>query len=623
MTRTATAFLLAAVAAASAPAQPIHFTDVTQHAGIDHVHVDPQYLMGAGCAFLDYDGDGWMDVLFSGSALSPSLYRNRGDATFEDATEAAGLLPIRGRAYGMGAACADYDNDGDTDVYLVAMRGNVLLRNDGDGSFTDVTDAAGVRNYQWSTGAAFGDYDGDGLLDLYVGNYIKQLSYPNHVPFPNTLYHNEGDGTFRDVTLGTGVAGAGTTLAVSWSDYDGDGDVDLIVANDFGAFVQPNRLYRNDGPPTAPGHAEWKFTEVSAAAGSDIQIYCMGIAAGDYDRDLDFDYYFTNLGRNVLLGNQGGGVFADVTTACKVEGTYDPYQAPLFATSWGCGFHDFDRDGFVDLYVSNGHIPAAPEIANSVDTPKFLYRNDGAGAFQDVSLAAGVEDKKIGRGCAFADYDNDGDVDILQANVNARPVLFRNDSANASHWLHLRPRGVLSNRDGAGTRIVADIGSAKLLREANANYSFESASDPGVQFGLAGEREVKALTARWLSGVEHTLVHVGADQSLPLVEPRTTIAGVEFPAVLTAGTSALVKVTIQNHATVAVTGQLVLELRAKGGVFPVDGVAFSTAPNAAATASIAFVAPPAGVGHAVELVLGVVDPAGGIDQRTAVVLLQP
>ena len=346
---------------------PIAFTDVTTAVGIDWVQVDRRFRMGAGGAFLDYDGDGWQDVLLSGGDSTPTLYRNLNGTSFQRVENAAFPRSL-GQSY-MCVTVGDIDNDGDPDVFFGRFGPNLLFRNDGGGVFTDITTPS-LRGAvsEWTTTAAFGDYDNDANLDLYIGNYVMRPSfYPMHRPTPNELHRGNGDGTFADVTTPT-VAGAGTALATAWTDFDADGDVDIFLGNDFGAFVEPNQVYRNDGP-SALG-TERGFSSVSQQLSADIGVFCMGIAIGDIDRDLDFDYYFTNLGRNVLLRNDGSA-FADITTATRTELTFDLNTSSpvLFATSWGTGFHDFDNDGWLDLYVSNGHIPSAPEIDNA-DGPR-------------------------------------------------------------------------------------------------------------------------------------------------------------------------------------------------------------------------------------------------------------
>ncbi len=510
--------VLGALAVGAAAQSSLVLSDVTQSVGIDWVQVDPVTMMGAGGAFLDYDGDGWMDVLLSGGDSTPKLYRNTmNGASFVPVANA--VFPPAFGDEGTNVTVGDIDNDGDPDVFFGRRGFNLLFRNDGGGVFTDITTPtmAGEWN-RFTTSAAFGDFDSDGNLDLYVGNYIIPGSiFPNHTPEPNRIYRGHGDGTFTEITTPM-LAGAGCTLATAWTDFDDDGDVDMMVANDFGDTVLPNKLYRNDGA-TFGG---WQWTEVSAAMDFDIAIYCMGIAIGDIDRDLDFDYYFTNLGRNVLLRNDGSS-FADITTASGTELTFDPDTVPeLLATSWGTGFADFDCDGWLDLYVSNGHIPAAPFIANGTHTRNVLYRHDGPSmTFTEV---ASPLDNGIGRGAAFADYDNDGDVDILQVNINGAPVLMRNDSALAGHWMKVRLFGRQSNCDGLGARIDAHLGDWIARREVSRNFSYQASSEPAAHFGLGDVNSVERLHVRWPSGTEQDLHGLGVDRPYQLIEPVVTVS---------------------------------------------------------------------------------------------------
>jgi ASPIC and UnbV/FG-GAP-like repeat len=612
---------LAAVAAASATAfaqTPPRFTEVAAGAGIDFAQQDNTFYMGAGCAFCDIDADSDFDVILTGGIGTPRVYLNDGDGTFTATPAGQRIALLRNYTRSMGLACADVESDGDQDVLFANLGVNVFARNDGRGWFEDDAESAGLNDTRWSTAAAFGDYDNDGFLDVYVGNYIEKSAFPAHDPWPNALLRNRGDGTFEDVTTLTKTGGNGTTLAVSFSDYDNDGDADLFVGNDFGAFVEPNRLYRNDGF----GGERWRFTEVSQSLGADLAIYCMGIAAGDYDGDLDLDYYFTNLGRNVLLRNDGPLGFSDVTTAAGCEGTHDPIQTALLATSWGIGFHDFDHDRDVDLFVSNGYVPAAPQIANSLDTPNFLYVNDGANHLLDQAPTAGVADKKIGRGCAFADYDKDGDVDILQANINGKVNLFRNDAPNPARSLRVVLEGWKSNRDGAGARLVADVGDRTLVREANAGYSFEASNDPGVHFGLGAASEVDDLAIRWPSGIEQRLLRVGAAPEQRVVEPRGTIAsGPAAPATLAPGTSFNATFALGNHTAVSQTfawrlavenGGATTILAEQGGSFP---------PGHSGPITVAATLPPGALGES-RLVLTLQDAFDGRDQRASDILIR-
>ena len=401
--------------AAAPGARPIlRFTDVTAAAGIDWSHPDGE--IGASGMLRDLDGDGCPDVLVGGERDGPRLYRNRCDGTFVDVTAAAGLLPVTGL---MSFAVADVDGDGDQDLYIAADGGGQLWLNAGDGTFARAA-GSGTEGSGFVAAAAFADYDRDGDQDLYVGTYVAGGDFPNLVGGPNALYQNQGDGTFRDVAADLGVAGAGTTLAALWQDLDGDGWVDLIVCNDFGAEVEGNRVYRNRGGAG--------FEDVSARWGLDQRIYCMGVDSADIDGDGDADVYLTNLGRNVLLENRLPDGFIDVTEARGVAMGRDPADDSVLLSSWGVAFDDFDGDGRAELFVSTGFVPTDPGLANTADARSALFRlAPGTDVYVDEAAAAGVGAPSYGRGVSCADFDGDGDIDILQVSIKGPPRLFRND----------------------------------------------------------------------------------------------------------------------------------------------------------------------------------------------------
>jgi hypothetical protein len=422
-------------------AAEVQFVDVTTAAGITFHHKNgakgekhPPETMGSGVAFLDYDNDGWPDLYFVNSAGPGALYHNRRDGTFEETTERAG---VANSGYGMGCAAADYDNDGDTDLYITCYGPNILYRNNGDGTFTDVTDEAGVGNPGLSTGAAFADYDRDGDLDLYVANYIEyrpELNQPclrakkvrvycgpeAFDPQPDVFYRNNGDGTFTDITKAVGLLPyASKELGAVFCDYDNDGDSDLYVAGD----RTPNLLYRND---------RGRFTEVGVSSGVAYNeegkaLAGMGVAAGDYDNDGLFDFFVTNYQweTNSLYRNMGNGFFVDVTFP---TGLGVPSLAFL---AWGAIFFDYDNDGDRDLFVANGHLDDNVELFDTVTYPQQsqLFRNEEKGRFVDVTNVAGpgLASKWVSRGAAVGDYDNDGDLDIVVSNNNQRALLLRND----------------------------------------------------------------------------------------------------------------------------------------------------------------------------------------------------
>ena len=510
----------------------IHFVDVTTAAGINFRHINgaegayhlPETL-GAGGAFFDADNDGdldiylvnsgyWQDSLSTDEAHSV-LYRNNGDSTFTDITTTAGV-GNRGN-YGQGATCADYDNDGDVDLYVTNFGVNVLYRNNGDGTFTDVTAHAGVGDPAWSSSACFLDYNRDRHLDLFIVNY---LVYAADVPYrpcgedgvqtychpslyegaPDTLYRNNGDGSFTDVSHEAGIGGIGGLfhgkgLGVVSADFNNDGVPDLYVAND----DTRNDFFYNNGDGT--------FSEISLLAGcaysfNGVAQAGMGVATDDYNGDGWLDIFVTNLSyeTNALYRNNGDGTFTDVI-----------YEAHLGKESYlfvgfGTGFLDADNDGWRDIFIANGHI-----IDNIEDTHDILtyrqrdqiFRNQGDGTFQEVSSNAGnyFQSTAVSRGALFGDYDNDGDVDILVTQSNGPVTLLRNDTGTEHNWVRIKTVGVVSNRDGTGTRVTLTAGGHTQIQEINRGASYLSSHDGRLHFGLGTHTLVDRLEVRWQSGV--------------------------------------------------------------------------------------------------------------------------
>lgn len=513
----------------------IRFTDLSSEVGLDFVHVSgtPQQRfiiesMGGGVAFLDYDGDGYLDAfVVDGTRVDAPppettnrLFRNIPSVDgswrrFQEITEAAGL---RRSGWGMGVAAGDYDSDGHVDLYVTYWGPNALYHNDGRGTFTDVTDAAGVGDPRWGTSAAFGDPDADGDLDLYVANYLAfDLGAPPNDGKPcsgwkgldvfcgphglrsqaDVLYRNDGMGGFSDVSRETGVADHHhPALGVLFADLDDDGDQDLYVAND----SRPNLLFRNDG--------DWRLTEVAAWAGvaysEDGRSQAgMGVAAGDYDGDGDLDLFVTNFSDdvNTLYQNQGDGTFVDATFAASLGGQVRPYLG------WSTALFDADNDGWLDLFVANGHL--YPQLTTHPSGLRYaqhnlLYRNE-AGTFAllpHASLPGGVQ---VSRGTAFGDYDNDGDTDLLVMNLNGAPTFLRNDAGDGNNWLGLELVGVTSNRDGLGARVRLFAEGRLQVREAQRGYGYQSSHDPRVLFGLGSTERVDRVEIRWPSGHVQTL----------------------------------------------------------------------------------------------------------------------
>jgi hypothetical protein len=534
----------------------ISFVDITRAAGIDfHLTcggAEKRYIMESLCggiAVLDYDNDGWMDIfLVNGSTLEdlqskkchPSkLYHNNHDGTFTDVTVKAGLTHC---GWGFGAAVGDYDNDGWEDLYITYLDGAVLYHNNGDGTFTDVTAKAGVGNPgRWGTSAAFGDYDDDGRLDLYVANYVDldldHLPEFGKGPFcqyrgipvscgprglkggRDRLYHNNGDGTFTDVTEKLNIdPDSYYGLGVLWLDYDLDGCPDLYVAND----SSPSLLYHGD--------CKGGFTEVGVQAGvaysaDGREQAGMGIDSADYDNDGWPDIAKANFSddTNNLFHNDHDGEFTDLAGAAN----FGPVSTPFLG--FGIKFLDFDNDGWKDIFVANGHVN--PQVdghsfgVTYAERP-LLFRNLKNGKFEEIGMNAGaaLARRYVARGAATADFFNDGREDLLVSVLDGSPLLLRNDTTKIDHWLRIKVVGTASNRDGFGARVQVTAGGFTQSAEVRANSSFESASDPRLHFGLGDATIVDSIIIRWPSGKVKTLGPEKADQELVVQEGHGVVS---------------------------------------------------------------------------------------------------
>ncbi len=509
----------------------LHFADVTEQAGINFVHsIGDDSLSnlvessGGGVAFLDFDQDGFLDLYVANGAfvegfsngpkpreeLQNRLYRNRGDGTFADVTNRA---RVSDEGYGMGVVTGDYDNDGYPDIYVTNYGSNVLYHNQGNGTFSDVTERSGVGGDDCSVGAVWFDYDNDGLLDLYVGNYIDfdpEYEYfytPDGFPGPeayagqpDVLYRNRGDGTFEDVTQHTGLYRSdGRAMGVGAADYDHDGFVDVYVAND----AMENSLYRNEGGTS--------FRDMGLIAGVAYNhrgnaTSSMSVDFADYDGDGDTDIYLSDMSYSALYRNEGQGLFADMT-----------YQAGIASSSgqfvgWSAAFLDYDNDGDVDIFQVNG------DLHHLYGQEDQLFENLGDGNFSDVALDRGryFEEELVGRGAAFGDYDNDGDVDAFIVNLNDQGVLLRNEGGNENNWLLLQLEGRVSNRDAIGARVtVIAGGKTQVLQKTG----YLSQSDPRMHFGLGVSDSAEQIEIVWPSGTVQTLENVRAGQVLKVIEP--------------------------------------------------------------------------------------------------------
>jgi hypothetical protein len=528
------------------------FTDVTKAAGINFRLTcgskEKLYIVETQCggaAAFDYDNDGWMDILFvdgstvgdyrAGKCHPPRLYHNNHDGTFTDVSAKSGLNFC---GWGYGVAIGDFDNDGWEDVYITGFKSSALYRNNHDGTFTDVTAKAGVANTdRWGTSAAFGDYDNDGNLDLYVANYVdvdmNNLPKFGDGPFcqyrgipvncgprglkgaRDRLYHNNGDGTFTDITEKLGIdKNSYYGLGVLWLDYDKDGCLDLYVAND----SSPSELYHNN--------CKGGFTEVGIEAGvaysSDGHEQAgMVIDAADYDGDGWPDIVKTNFSDddNNLYHNDRNGEFSDVAGPAGIGPVSNPYLG------FGDKFLDYDNDGWPDIFIANGHFD--PQVEGQsfgvgyAERP-FLFHNLRNGKFEEVGQKSGgaLAKKYVGRAAVAADFWNRGRQDLLLTDLDNSPVLLRNDVAVAGHWLRIKTIGGKSNRDGYGARIEITARGSTRYAEVRGGSSFESSSDPRVHIGLATSTRVDSIVIRWPSGAVEKLGQESADQEIVLQEGK-------------------------------------------------------------------------------------------------------
>jgi hypothetical protein len=563
---------------AAEPTSSAVFIDITSSAGLSNalnISGDPlkkQWLleeMGCGVALFDFDNDGWLDIfLVNGTSfdsavrdLRPTsyLFRNNRDDTFTDVTSKSGLTHS---GWGQGCCVGDYDNDGFDDLFVSYFGRNVLYHNNGDGTFSDVSEMAGVSGLadRWGAGCCFLDYDRDGHLDLFVANYVgfdpSKAPKPgesayclyNEIAVPcgplgfaggtNILYRNRGNGTFVDVSEESGIAnprGTSTMVFVgsNWqprgsygmgaasADFDNDGWPDIYVACD----SAPSLLYRNNHDGT--------FREVAIPSGcaldeNGVALSGMGVAVADYDGDGRLDLARSNFSEQVtsLYRNYGTGAFEDASARAGL-GVNRKYLG------FGVGFFDYDNDGWKDLFLANGHVYSQISNRNlhiSYKEPKVLYRNLGNGRFEDVSLKAGaaLHDENLARGCAFGDFDNDGDVDVIVNNLGGPPTLLRNDGGNKNNWIMVKCLGTRSNRSGIGTRVKVTAGGRSQIDEVMSGSSYYSQNDLRLHFGLGKAKKVESVEISWPSGLKDNLKDLPVNQLLIVQETKGIVESKKF-----------------------------------------------------------------------------------------------
>jgi hypothetical protein len=557
---------------------PVVFTDVTAKAGLSKAvntsgsATNKQLLleeMGGGAAFFDYDNDGWLDIfLVYGTSLDPAvrernpasyLFHNNRDGTFTDVSQQAGLIHS---GWGQGCCVGDYDNDGFDDLFVSYFGRNVLYHNNGNGTFTDVSEKAGVTGSsdRWGAGCCFLDYDRDGHLDLFVANYVSydparapkpgeaMYCLYNNIPVPcgpqgftggtNILYRNRGDGTFVDVSEESGIArprGASSMVFVgkNWqpagsygmgaaaADFDNDGWPDIYVASD----TAPSLLYRNNHDGT--------FREIAVPAGcafdeNGVAMSGMGVGLGDMDGDGWMDIVRTNFSEQVttLYRNYGNGAFEDASIKAGL-GVNRNY------VGFGVGFLDFDNDGWKDLFLANGHVYsqiAGRKIHLTYKEPKVLYRNLGNGRFEDVSAKAGpaIKAENLGRGCAFGDFDNDGDVDVMINNLDGPPTLLRNDGGNRNNWIMIKCVGVKSNRSAIGARVRITSGARSQIDEVMSGSSYYSQNDFRLHFGLGSATKVDSVEIAWPSGLKESFKSLASNHLYVIQETKGILETKKF-----------------------------------------------------------------------------------------------
>ena len=523
------------------------FQEKAQEVGIEHYFQNGN-LMGGGAAVFDFNEDGWEDIWINGGGPRDVLYQNNGNGTFREIGASAGLN-ITADYRTTGVITGDINNDGLRDVFVTTREDvpNLLFKNNGDGTFSNITDKANISDFiAWSTTAAFADVNLDGFLDIYVGNYVEKFGYIadreqgilagyDHECQSNFLFLNNQDGTFSEVGQAYLVADEGCALASTFTDFDNDSDLDIMVVNDYGEWVLPNNLLINQQST----NNTTAFKEIVDSSEIKVGIYAMGVAIGDYDKDNDLDYYITNLGRNALLQNQGDGTFVDTTAFAAVE---DTYAGKDLTVGWGTTFLDVDNDSDLDLLVANGFISALSFNQTSLENEDKLFINQGYSIekggifFTDESNICGIGDAATARGLAKGDFDNDGDIDIVIVRVNGtsnpdfrKKVLYYENQLNAdNNWLKVKIDRK-DNKDAYGTHLRIVVNGESWVTEINGGSSHASQHSSIVHFGLGKAAIVDSLIINYVGGNKEIITNILVNQQLVVNEKPAITTSFQTP----------------------------------------------------------------------------------------------
>lgn len=486
--------------------------------GVDHRHVDNNQI-GGGIAVFDLNNDGFEDLYLTGGTESDKLYLNDGDGTFTDISASSAILSIAGIKT-VGVTTGDIDNDGDRDIFVTTFRTNhnILFLNNGDSTFSDISVSAGITDSTWSSSVTMGDYNNDGYLDIYVANYAEYATNPFFLSISsgiaNTLYMNNGDLTFTDVSTSSGTANIGTSLAAAFTDFDRDQDVDILLGNDFGYNYEPNALYQNNYPTN-------DFNDIAVGSFTNDEIDAMGIAIGDFDEDGDFDYYISNMMDNLLHVRNPGINFTESAFAALVQ--VDSL------VSWGTFFFDYENDTYLDLFVANGGVMNVSEPQENT-----LFENQQNGTFQNIALPSGIDSIRRSRGAVYGDFNNDGSLDLVVANVGPNystsysTSLYESTDLFGNHWVSFNLSGTYCNADAFGAHVTLHSNGRSWIREIGGGSSYLSQNSSRAHFGLGTYTSIDSVVVEWPGGGQDAYLGLGIDQLHALTQQTTSLSSLDL-----------------------------------------------------------------------------------------------